>query len=177
MLLCLTLVNLVQQILGTLHCSKHCWIVCQLTMFVLWCVTACVALPPPIPFSTAPVTTCEFYEKSACSSPSGCNVTTNICRLAEPDKKTHCYAFWNVSMGHITIVMKGCWIDSFQSCDGPRCVASERVEQVNSTQYFCCCEGNMCNAEVHLSSGGELPPPVYLPQPTSMQALVLLSIF
>lgn len=112
--------------------------------------------------TTPPLMMCAFYKESSCSSPSGCNVTTEVCPPADTDKRTHCYALWtNDSFGHVSIVMKGCWLDSYLCYDRPRCV---EIDRVSSNKYFCCCEGNMCNADVYLSTDGEVQPPNHFTQ-------------
>ncbi|KAL2096748.1 hypothetical protein ACEWY4_005955 [Coilia grayii] len=89
----------------------------------------------------------------------------------EKDKRLHCYASWLNSSGTIRLVKKGCWLDDFNCYDKQECVATEENPQV----FFCCCEGNYCNAKfTHLPEAIApavkiRPPP---PPPSVLSVLV-----
>lgn len=103
-------------------------------------------------------TVCEYYDPVECSKdPSHCN-STKLCEQQDSGKRSHCYAFLKNLSGTVTLSKKGCWLDARECYNKTRCVA--RDDNNGAGNFFCCCEGDMCNENITLST--------FRPRPTSM---------
>lgn len=93
-------------------------------------------------------TVCEYYDPLECSRDlNHCNSTTT-CELQDSGKRSHCYAFLKNLSGAVTLSKKGCWLDARECYNKSKCVAKDD----GAGNFFCCCEGAMCNANVTLSA-------------------------
>jgi len=94
---------------------------------------------------------CEYYSRRNCISGVGtCHATVQSCLSADPDKRQHCYTFWNISTGGVAnVILQGCWLDSPQCYNHSECVATH--EQMPDT-FFCCCERDLCNVNFTVSA-------------------------
>ncbi|KAI1280684.1 Activin receptor type-2A [Halotydeus destructor] len=90
-------------------------------------------------------TKCHFYNASSCEkSGQNCN-GTEICEV-EAFREAQCYALWSNVNGTIKVTFKGCWKGTPAECSGERCV--ERRKNAKKNLYFCCCKGELCNADM-----------------------------
>lgn len=65
-------------------------------------------------------------------------------------KTNHCYAFWleDPNNGTVVIIGQGCWESSGKprDCRRSQCVSDKKPPKAMNTTKFCCCAGDMCNA-------------------------------
>ncbi|XP_041968485.1 activin receptor type-2A-like [Aricia agestis] len=119
---------------------------------------------------------CEFYNGT---SPDTCDSTENstcppqpiikdACQPIEAYKSNHCFVIWyyDNTTNKATVQVKGCFIDTV-ACNqrASRC----RIHNNKRPLLHCCCEGDMCNAnmtfpgyEAGMSTSTE-PPPERIP--------------
>lgn len=97
---------------------------------------------------------CEYYDPHECKKDSNqCNATI-VCEKPENGKRSHCYAFLTNTTGTLVLSKKGCWLDDFQCYNETKCIAKDE----GKGNFYCCCEGSMCNVNVTVST--------YRPTPT-----------
>lgn len=91
---------------------------------------------------------CEYYDLLECKKdPSYCNSTIE-CEQPDVGKRLHCYAFLTNSSGVMLLSKKGCWLDDVECYNKSKCIARDD----GASNFYCCCEGNMCNANVTIST-------------------------
>lgn len=95
---------------------------------------------------TAPVTThCEYYN-GTCNGAgqSGCTEVEE-CGHPTDGQQNHCYVLWSVQEdGTMNVSLKGCFLNAADCVNQTKCV--EKSHSPKNNLLFCCCEGNMCNA-------------------------------
>ena len=94
----------------------------------------------------------ECYGYNKCS---GTQCSDYVIKCDEPehaDKRSHCYAFWTSNSGVVAIQSKGCWLDHLSCYGQTECTEIEQKYVKEKYQLFCCCEGNLCNGDVHARS-------------------------
>ncbi|KAF7408234.1 hypothetical protein HZH66_002771 [Vespula vulgaris] len=120
---------------------------------------------------------CEFYNETMCTeSQQGCSGKEE-CGPHDPDKRNHCYVLWYIdSVTKKSIIkLKGCFLDSKECYDKPKCVEENADRQ--KKLFFCCCDGNMCNQNFTWDPQPTQPPPVdhgYKPVPNTEQQVITL---
>jgi len=102
----------------------------------------CVVLPPTAQFIET--TKCMYYNPRECP-PATCNRTTIDCDEPLEGRRSHCYALWTNRTGTVVILMQGCWINVEDCYDQRTCV---RNDMSRTEESFCCCDGDLCNAQV-----------------------------
>lgn len=133
-------------------------------------------------------TQCEFYNSTMCSSTSGENFKKSMCEDPEicenpaPGKRNHCYVLWTIDAnGNPQIKLKGCFLNNESCYNRNDCIANSASNKDDTDYYYCCCEGNMCNANFTYIPGPSTPPPVQAPAPVpepkqSLSTIILVSI-
>lgn len=104
-----------------------------------------------------PPSLCSFYSvEGDGGQPSTAEGDESSGKLVTPDVKQcnkpgdACFAFYTYHPNHtIQFHVKGCW-EQLTGCNTTKCIGEPKTQN----RYFCCCRGNMCNAEV------EVPPAV-----------------
>jgi Activin types I and II receptor domain len=92
-------------------------------------------------------TVCESFNRYDCVA--DCNMTATVCMLVAPIYRAQCFVLWNIdTAGHLTILRKDCTSDNMDCYDQHQCIEMENHRGKNGDAY-CCCEGNMCNADFH----------------------------
>ncbi|XP_032598093.1 bone morphogenetic protein receptor type-2 [Drosophila grimshawi] len=75
---------------------------------------------------------------------------------SEPHKRsctegyTFCFSLWNQTANGTRLVKQGCWKDNTDRnsiCSQTECTSSAPTSR-NNTLYYCCCSGELCNAQV-----------------------------
>ncbi|XP_030372022.1 bone morphogenetic protein receptor type-2 [Scaptodrosophila lebanonensis] len=63
---------------------------------------------------------------------------------------TFCFSLWNQTPNGTRLVKQGCWKDNNErnsACSASECTSSAPTSRTSSL-YYCCCSGDLCNAEV-----------------------------
>ncbi|KAK0174528.1 hypothetical protein PV327_010288 [Microctonus hyperodae] len=102
---------------------------------------------------------CEFYNATKCTEmQQGCT-ERDECPTPEPGKRNHCYVLWqhDNSTKKSSIILKGCFLDTKECYDKPRCI--EKTADRKGKMLFCCCDGDMCNQNFTWDPQPTEPPP------------------
>ncbi|KAH8379738.1 hypothetical protein KR009_006885, partial [Drosophila setifemur] len=68
------------------------------------------------------------------------------------DGYTFCFTLWNQSPNGTRLVKQGCWKDNTDRhsiCSQSECTSSAPTSR-SSSLYYCCCSGDMCNAQYNV---------------------------
>ena len=110
---------------------------------------------------------CEYYNRTKCMSTGrGCGEDTELCRQPDGnDRPGLCYALWkNTSEEGLLTEFKGCWVGSSRDC-AHRSHCIENRQKTKNNLYFCCCDGDLCNANItHVPSLHNTTTGTLLPQ-------------
>lgn len=113
---------------------------------------------------TPPTTTkCEFYN-TTCAQSGGCNDEVD-CEPPGEGKRNHCFVLWSVQPdGSMNVSLKGCFLNAEDCYDRKKCV--DQSYNPKKSLLFCCCEGDMCNANFTWEPAPTEPPPPSTAVPT-----------
>lgn len=89
-------------------------------------------------------TVCDPKDNGTCTT---ITTATEKCHPIDPDKSNHCVHLWhyNPENNTATIRFKGCFLDTVACRDR---TSSCRIHKSKLLLLTCCCEGDMCNANV-----------------------------
>ncbi|XP_030748861.1 activin receptor type-2A [Sitophilus oryzae] len=115
-----------------------------------------------VPLSLMVTTKCEFYNSSC--TPGTCNEVVE-CDVPGEGKRNHCFVLWSYEPnGTANVSLKGCFLNS-EDCYGQRSCVDKTFSPKNNFNY-CCCEGDMCNANFSWVPVPTEPPPPSTAVPT-----------
>ena len=104
-------------------------------------------------------TRCVYYDPIKCQTKGeNCNMTEQTCVAPVDGKRAHCYALWRNVSGKVEVEKRGCWLDDKACYNQETCVE----EDISPKMFFCCCEGDFCNKNLHYKPQltSPTPPPV-----------------
>ncbi|KAG5868840.1 hypothetical protein JTB14_012777 [Gonioctena quinquepunctata] len=87
-------------------------------------------------------TKCEFYN-STCRDQGVCPLVEE-CGPSLDGQQIHCYALWSIQNGTTNVSLKGCFVNGGDCVNQNKCV--EKSHTPKNNLFYCCCEGDMCNA-------------------------------
>ncbi|CAH0552722.1 unnamed protein product [Brassicogethes aeneus] len=97
---------------------------------------------------------CEFYNRTHCSGPNCQEIEE--CEAPGEKKRNHCYVAWEINdKGKPEVLLKGCFLNLITCYDQAECVEKSYKSK---KPFFCCCEGNLCNANFTYDPAPTEPP-------------------